>query len=217
MTHLNSKILISNTTQNQETHHEQQRNRRQSVKISGLDLSLTATGIATIDDGQLTFCDCVRSSGQKDATLADRTRRLFRLRNLILDNVRDSDIVVIEGPAFSRNNSGTWDRAGLWWLVVGGLDHLGIPVVEVPPTTRAKWATDRGNAGKTDVAVAVSKLWTDVEIRDDNQADALVLASIGAVYLRQPVQFRILERHRLAMSKLAWPDGLAVPELGTGA
>lgn len=50
---------------------------------------------------------------------------------------------------------------------------------KIPPTMVKKFATDRGNAKKNEVMLAVYKKW-GVEFRDDNLADSYVLARIGA-------------------------------------
>lgn len=57
----------------------------------------------------------------------------------------------------------------------------------VPPRCRAKWATGSGNADKTAVYQAITQLWQThwqpTRVGDDNEADALVLASMGAQWL----------------------------------
>jgi hypothetical protein len=111
----------------------------------------------------------------------------------------------MEGPAYSVQGTGIHDRAWYWGKLYDAFTALGIPVAVCPPATRAKWATDRGNAGKSDVAVAVAKMWPDLVIRGDDQADALCFASIAAQRLSLPVPFLVLERHKLALSKIEWP------------
>lgn len=49
--------------------------------------------------------------------------------------------------------------------------------LKVPPTMVKKFATDRGNAKKNEVMLAVYKKW-DVEFSDDNLADSFVIAVI---------------------------------------
>lgn len=50
--------------------------------------------------------------------------------------------------------------------------------LRVPPTMAKKFATDRGNARKNEVMLAVYRKW-DVEMADDNMADSFVLAHIA--------------------------------------
>lgn len=189
--------------------------------IVGLDLSLTSTGWARIEytanpdschphhhDVQLATI----TSHPTGKTLADRETRLTRLRAAIVAQCRGADLVCVEAPAFSRNMAGTWDRAGLWWLVVTGLSRVGVPCCEVAPTTVKKFSCDRGNGSKTDVAAGLSRLWPDQYPHGDDQFDALALASIGLV-LSVPrvtadqcgMPFRVLERHRQAVAKVQLP------------
>jgi Holliday junction resolvasome RuvABC endonuclease subunit len=51
--------------------------------------------------------------------------------------------------------------------------------MKVPPTVVKKFATDRGNAKKNEVMLAVYKSW-GVEYSDDNMADSYVIARIAA-------------------------------------
>ena len=50
--------------------------------------------------------------------------------------------------------------------------------LRVPPTMAKKYATDRGNARKNEIMLAVYRKW-DVEMADDNMADSFVLAQIA--------------------------------------
>ncbi|AOE44974.1 resolvase [Gordonia phage Twister6] len=185
--------------------------------VIGLDLSLTSTGHATLTydptNGDHTVQLQTITSSPTGKTLTDRETRLTRLRQTIVGACRGADLVLIEAPAFSRNMSGTWDRAGLWWLVVTGLQRLEVPVGEVPPTTVKKFACDKGNGGKADVAAGITRLWPNEYPHGDDQMDALTLASIGLV-LSVPrvtadtvgMPFRVLERHRQAIAKVVLPE-----------
>ncbi|WP_353107781.1 crossover junction endodeoxyribonuclease RuvC [Gordonia sp. (in: high G+C Gram-positive bacteria)] len=178
---------------------------------TGLDLSLTGTGIAHLQtgpDGPTITTRTITSSGRKTDTLPMRADRLRRIRNAILDHTRDADLVALEAPAYAANVGSVWDRAGLWWLVVQGLDQLRIPYVAIPPTTVKKFATDKGNADKTAVAAGMTRLWGDhASPQDDNQFDALALATMAAVHtdFRALAPVTILERHKLAASGITWP------------
>lgn len=195
--------------------------------VVGLDLSITSTGVATVaydpTDGrhtvELQTITSAPAPKPRDAkgklepqTLADREQRLTRLRQAIVGQCRGADLVCVEGPSFGSNNSGTWDRAGLWWLVVTGLARLEVPHVDVPPATVKKFACDKGNGGKADVAAGITRLWPNEYPHGDDQMDALTLASIGLV-LSVPrvtadtvgMPFRVLERHREAIAKVLLP------------
>ncbi|UVK63772.1 RuvC-like resolvase [Gordonia phage PullumCavea] len=185
--------------------------------VIGLDLSLTSTGIATLTydptNGDHTVQLQTITSSPTGKTLTDRETRLTRLRQTIVGACRGADLVCVEGPSFGSNNSGTWDRGGLWWLVVTGLARLDVPSVEVPPATVKKFACDKGNGGKADVAAGITRLWPNEYPHGDDQMDALTLASIALV-LSVPrvtadtigMPFRVLERHRQAIAKVLLPE-----------
>jgi Holliday junction resolvasome RuvABC endonuclease subunit len=170
--------------------------------ITGIDLSLTSTGVVTIRDGVITI-DRVRSKGAAGASLQERASRLFKLATDITRYAERGDLVVIEAPAFSRSNPGMHDRSGLWWLVVDNLSDV-CDVVEVAPSARAKYATGKGNAGKDEVLAAVVRRYPDAPVGNNDEADALVLAAMGARHLGEPIDDLPLI-HLTGMSKVRWP------------
>ncbi|MGV9742840.1 crossover junction endodeoxyribonuclease RuvC [Nocardia farcinica] len=182
--------------------------------VIGIDPSLTGTGLAILThrpgrDSIDTQLHTFASTGRRSDTWAQRYQRLIRLRGNVMAAVpRTTTLAVIEGPSYASTGTGQHDRAWYWGLLYGALSSLGIPVAVCPPKTRAKWVCDNGNAGKADVAAAVSRLWPLVEWRGDDQADALCHASIGAQHLRMPVPYRVLERHKLAIAKIEWPTSV---------
>jgi Holliday junction resolvasome RuvABC endonuclease subunit len=192
------------------------------TRIVGVDPSLTSTGVCVVNvtDERCTVAfESVTSSApkrpadRKQPRTIQRVRRIRALRNAIVDLCRGADLVVIEAPTYSPSTSGAQhDRSGLWWTTVMSLDHLDIPLVEVSPTTVKKFATGKGNADKTSVAAALTRWWpSDLPGIDqpygDDQFDALALASIGAVKLvGRLLPISILERHRMAIGDLDWPD-----------
>lgn len=147
--------------------------------ILGLDLSLTATGWATIAD-----------DGFNVGTFGDDTADHISLRlrrwagyliNVLPAGQWDNIHIVIEdlpravkhgGPALGMVHAMFWKT----------LAERSIPyefVTTVPPTTLKQYATGKGNASKSLVLVeAVKRLGYDGH--DDNEADALWLADMGA-------------------------------------
>lgn len=177
------------------------------TNVVGIDLSLTGTGIAFYDgDARTVDVDTIKSSGSKDASLYDRSVRLQVLLDRILRKTTGAQLAVIEGPSFGQaRQGGQHDRAGLWWLVVDKLIELGLIVVEVSPASRAKYATGKGNAAKDAVLAAVVRRYVDVPVADNNQADAVVLAAMGARWLQQPIDDGLPLLNVGAMSKVRWP------------
>lgn len=186
--------------------------------VLGIDPSLTRTAVAVIHPGLITLRDFPTKGTKAD----DLSRRSFRL-NLIggyieelYDDITDkghhpADLVVIEGPAHGQTTGSHHDRSGLWWQIVGDFLDLGIPVVEISPSSLKTYATGKGNAGKDEVMLAVARRYTDItEVANNDQADALVLAAMGARHLGAPIEASLPASHLRALDKVAWPAGLAV-------
>lgn len=182
------------------------------MKVVGVDLSLTATGIAIIEADEVGVVSkpvtkLIKSKPEGSFSQANsihgRFGRLEAIAAAVIAECKDADLVLIEGPSLGSKHGSQWDRAGLWWWVVSILETLGTPIAEVPPTTLKKWATNSGAASKTAVGVGISKIWPDAEIKDDNQADALCLATIAA----QRLGFQVPSKayHDVAVAKVNWP------------
>jgi crossover junction endodeoxyribonuclease RuvC len=171
-------------------------------RVIGLDLSLTGTGVAS----SLGHVDTITSKAQAAATLAARRARLRQLASEIVSRCKSPlDLVVIEAPAFSRTTGHMHDRSGLWWLVVDALHGNDFPVVEVTATQRAKYATGKGNAAKDAVLAAVVRRYPDVEVSNNNEADALVLAAMGTRALGHPIETSLPVVNLAAMDAVRWP------------
>jgi len=164
--------------------------------VLGLDLSLTGTGIAYPDGSTTTI----------RTRFADGDRRLLHIQAAIADAL-DPDIrlVVLEDlPTHAKS-------AGITGMVHGAvravlLDH-GVPYVLLAPATLKAYATGRGNADKTAMAVAALKR-ADVEFGDDNQCDAWWCRAAGLDRLgTPPVALPQVQRDRL--DKATWPTILA--------
>ncbi|ARF55981.1 MULTISPECIES: hypothetical protein [Actinomycetes] len=174
--------------------------------VRGLDLSLTGAGIAGAG-----WATTLASKGKRSDTYRVRRARLHRHAADILGTVGCCELAVVEGPSYGSRGAGTWDRAGLWWLVVDGLFARDIPVAVVAPSARARYATGRGNAGKQAVLDAVRGRYR-VALGDDNQADAYVLAAMGHDWLGDPLA-AVPEQHRGALDRVEWPDLLEPVQL----
>lgn len=173
------------------------------LRILGLDLSLSATGMS---DGTTTWL--VRSTGKKDDNLAARTARLRTLRAEVISHCDSADLVVVEGPTYMTSTGHMHDRSGLWWLVLMALQHRGIAVAEVSPPAVKLYATGKGNAKKGLVIEAAATRYPEVEIGgDDNRADALWLHAMGLDQLTG--RHVVPESHRRALVKVGWPAGVA--------
>jgi crossover junction endodeoxyribonuclease RuvC len=180
--------------------------------VVGLDPSLTAFGLARIAwCGEKVVAETWKRG--EDGITALKPGPAYEAMNHIVADVisfsNPADLVVIEGASFDSRSKSSSERAYVWWRTVGRLSDRGIPVLVVSPNTRAKWATGNGRAGKVEVAVAVARLWRDVEIRNDNEADALGLASMAMQLLGGPCPFALTKWRTDVVSGLRLPEGEA--------
>lgn len=185
--------------------------------VSGLDLSLTGTGYARITDPDKAvptwWCQTRTSKAlpvDDRAWPAVRTRLRVLADQILVDVYHDSpDLLVLEGPSLGSSGAGTWDRAGLWWLVYDGLVRQQQRVAVVPPSNVKTYATGKGggaDASKDSVLLAVSRRYKDAPIHNNNEADALVLAAMGARHLGSPVEASLPQTHLRAMPGCQWPS-----------
>lgn len=180
--------------------------------VVGLDSSLTSYGLARLDLPGLIPDPSVRVSRltskpppADEVTLDTRSHRLRRLAGGAFNACAGADLVMIEGPSYASDSGAAHDRAGLWWMVVGRLTGQGYTVVEVPPSTVKVYATGNGGAPKDQVLAAVIRRYPAVEVSGNDEADALVLAAMGARHLGQPIEPDLPQTHLRAMKAVKWP------------
>lgn len=147
-----------------------------TATIIGVDLSLTATGFAVKISGEVTH--------HTISTKQTGMERLDKLVELVNGKVADTDFVVMEDLAFSRNAAGAKENAGLAYLVRWHLYKRGISYLLVPPTTLKKFVTGKGNAEKSLMLLEVYKRF-GVSAANDNEADAVGLLYIGLAFTGQ--------------------------------
>jgi Holliday junction resolvasome RuvABC endonuclease subunit len=162
-----------------------------TLRVAGLDLSMTATGIAYPNGTTETV---------KTKVIGDQ--RLVAITTAVLDACDGADLAVIEDlPTHAKS-------AGITGMVHGAvraaLLRAFVPYVLITPASVKKFATGKGNAGKPDMAVALFKR-AGLEVGDDNQVDAWWLRAMALEYYGQPVvPMPALNRSALDAVK-AWP------------
>lgn len=148
-----------------------------SALVVGLDLSIAAPGFADIEGSTRTL--------KLPAARGDR--RLVDIAEFVVQLAifgRRADLVVIEDlPTHAHG-------AGITGMVHGAVRTVlltnGLRYVTVPPATLKKYATGKGNANKTEMAMAAFKRF-DREFADDNQCDAYWLRAAGLDLLGEPL------------------------------
>lgn len=176
--------------------------------VAGVDTSLTNTGVA-IDGPDGVTVHNVKSKGSATASWDERHDRLVKLAQQIGDLVPIGALAVIEAPAYSRViGTGHHDRAGLWWLVYDYLwDVRKCVMLVLTPQARMTYATGKGNSGKDVVLAAVVKRYPDINVIDNNVADAVVLMAMGRRLDGHPID-QLPATHLRALAKVVLPEGM---------
>lgn len=188
--------------------------------VVGLDLSLTATGIAVIDVSTGELFTAVHTS---PAPAADRIDcHVLRHRSLV-DGIAaqviaaDPVLAVVEGLSFSvsAKDSSLTRRGFLWWALAERLCEAGVPLLEAAPTQIKKIGTGKGNASKAEMVAAYVSAWPSatVDRHVHDRADAAFSAGLGAAWLGGvPLPFTMTVERRKVLKKLTEPT--TRPRLG---
>jgi Holliday junction resolvasome RuvABC endonuclease subunit len=132
-----------------------------ALKVVGLDLSISEPGLThTVEGAACTHV--LKTKGVRDL-------RLPEIKNWVLEFSHGAELVLIEGY-LNRSMS-----AGITGMVHGavrlGLIEAGIPYATFPPASNKKYATGKGGASKTEMAIAALKRG-GVEFTNDNACDS---------------------------------------------
>jgi Holliday junction resolvasome RuvABC endonuclease subunit len=181
--------------------------------VVGVDPSLTSAGIVAIRDGDPVMITSLGHPGRDGASWVDRARRVRSQGRAVARIViaREPDLVVIEGPLLHGPNTGSaFDRYALFLCgLVDQLDVARLPIAVVHNQTRATWATGKGESkSKRDVFAAIKAEWPDWVTRhltNDDRADALVLAAMGAVHLGDTLPIVVPDWRLNNLDAVAWP------------
>ena len=189
------------------------------MSIAGLDPSLTSTGIAILGatPDNAAHVRVLRTVGHQSIDSKSWTHRSRRIvtqtRHVIHALPRDLQLVVIEEmPAHMQMQHSLIDRWVLWFGIVSQLDAMGVPVAVVNPATREKWATGKVVRGidakerKKRVTTAVRAQWPNQPIRNHDIADALTLASMGALHHGWSLPFEPATWQHNGLDSVTWPQ-----------
>ncbi len=169
------------------------------MNIIGLDLSLTATGVALPDGRTRTI----------HGPTEDGDRRLYTTAatlHSLLEPYGRIDVAMLEDLPINAMGAGyTGMIQGVVRLL---LIQENIPYALVAPASLKKYATGHGHAEKPDMHAALVQR-TGHDIRDDNQVDAWWLRHAGLDWYGTPEATMPAEQ-RASLTKIAWPD-LSIP------
>lgn len=163
-----------------------------------MDLSLTGTGLSWRDADAFTITTKLRGD-----------ERLDYITDTIMVYVDryETQLAVIEGHVVRSNFA--FEAGQLHGQVRKALRTRGIPYAIVPPATLKKFATGRGNADKTGMALAALKR-AGLEFTDDNACDSWWLRQAAECWLDPDAALLVMpQAQRDALAKVVWPT--AVP------
>lgn len=190
--------------------------------VAGIDPSLTSAGVAILQDGQPVHTSHHGFNGTDGVSYQSRNRRgrwtAAKIRDAAMLHGRP-DLVLIEGLPPRLKESGVADRCYLWGKVYEAFDWPEIPIAVINAQTLKVWVTGKGSSRepglssyqrrKQDKKLMVDTIqsWWPGTIADgeDDEADALGLAAIGAFHLGDPMPFEVKPRHTTGLEKVTWP------------
>ena len=160
-----------------------------TVKVTGLDLAMTATGLAHSLQGEACW-HLIKPKLAKD-------RRLGEIKAQVREFVAGSEFVLVE--LLPPNMKGAGITGMVHGVVRDMLQEEGIPYGDVGPSSLKKYATGKGGASKTEMALAAMKR-AGVELAEDNMCDSWWLWVMANDHLGQPVfSLPKLQRDQLSM------------------
>ncbi|RLL66968.1 crossover junction endodeoxyribonuclease RuvC [Streptomyces sp. Z26] len=166
------------------------------LRVIGLDLSLTSTGVAYPDG----------TTHRIKTHAREGDRRLLRIRDRIvqdLDHYAPTVAVVEDLP---RHAMGAGITAMVHGVVRAALAERDIPYALVAPATLKSYACDHGRADKAQMTAA-AYLAAGAQFADDSggdQADAWWLRAAGHDAYGQPL-FALPQAQRDRLRKVNWP------------
>lgn len=192
----------------------------------GADLSITSTALALINEGDVGMLFNYKTKGKRTDGYPEWCERINDVSYHVLaqlgrwKGLGAIDLLVIESPSHGSKFGNPHERAGLWWDVYRWAYGKSIPVVTVAPTTRAKYLTGDGRADKKTVLAAARATYGDalnIDIANDDEADAIGLGDMGARFLGEPLVPTLPAKNLETMGVPAWPTSSTAQPVASAA
>lgn len=172
-------------------------------RISGVDPSLTSTGIAVITEtgdrggtvhklvqGRIILTTgVVKSDAVRDPTAHPAVHEVARVEDIVEQvcrSVAGSEVVYVESPALGSKTGKPAERGHLYFALLAAFSARRIEFDTLAPTQLKKRVTGNGRAGKDEVLAAVRAAWSELGWQDgpvggrSDRADAAGLAWVAA-------------------------------------
>jgi crossover junction endodeoxyribonuclease RuvC len=177
------------------------------MKVAGIDVSLTGTGVAIHEAGGLTYVREHGEDGKRGASFTSREERIGRLVDQVLFDCADAELAVFEAHDFgAKYSASAHDRSGVFWILVRELRAQGTRVAQATPQTLKMYQSGSGSASKDQMLVDAVRRYPTVDVRSNNQADAMAALSMGVRFLElAPLETVWNQKMAQAMEKAEWP------------
>lgn len=163
------------------------------MTVIGIDPSLSSTGIAI--DGRHAFTVHTDTNDpNRLAVIYDTVHQTVTTPGVTLAVIEDL-------PTHAKGAGLTGMAQGVIRLA---LIRARVPWTKVTAATLKKYATGAGNASKADMRMAWYQR-AGVDVRDDNQVDALWLREIGLALTSHPDKIPLPKTHLVALDKVTLP------------
>ena len=150
------------------------------MPILGIDGSVAKIGFSLIVGNQIKAWKWAAPSAARGLV------RLDIIRRVVTDLITTQHIkhAVIEGYSFGSKNSQSHATGEAGATIRMACRDLGVNLIECPPTVLKKFITGKGNSPKTAIPLHLYKRYS-VAYSNEDEADAAVLATLGAAQLGQ--------------------------------
>lgn len=177
--------------------------------VLGIDPSLTATGLcrAVVLDHSVPAPGSPYLAKIDVCTLSTfkprlKTKREYSQRvSHVIDQIEgafeDVDLVTMEDLAYGAKGEAVWVLPWIFGRVIDLCERHDKELLIVTNSQVKKYATGVGNCKKQVSVLATAKRFPEIAITNDNEADALIVAAIGARHLGLPFD---------TMPKAHWQD-----------
>lgn len=163
--------------------------------VLGIDASLTATGlcrviIESIGDpvNQPPIIEVCTLSTFKPRL---KTKREYSVRvSHVIDQIEGAfegiDLVCMEDLAYGAKGEAVWVLPWIFGRIIDLCERHDKELIVVSTSQVKMYATGKGNAKKEVATLATVQRFPGVEIANNNEADALIVAAIGCRHLGVP-------------------------------
>jgi hypothetical protein len=156
----------------------------------GLDLSLTNSGVCLIDDlGEIALIDSIYSTSPEEKSVRSRILRYRKIAKDIVGKLGIPTFTEIEGIAIEENLPwGVYnikplaESSSIIKLSIIEMMPISKPILEINPSDLKKYILEEKNKKGQNTKVHIMEEIKEkfkIEIKDDNQADAFILATMS--------------------------------------